>query len=83
MLSPLPNLQLRRIDFREVPLRDADAVVCYLCPSLMVELAPKMRTDLPLGAQVISLAFALPRWKPETETHLEDLLSTCIYGYRA
>ena len=81
-VCPLPNLLLRRVDFRDVSLKDADAVVCYLSPSLMADLSDKLRTELPMGACVISLAFALPRWQADAEKQMEDLLSTSVYVYR-
>lgn len=51
-------------DFRKMPLKDADIVMCYLLPKPMEELKMKFEKELPVGAKIISYAFDIPGWKP-------------------
>lgn len=81
-LSPLPNLTIERRDFYTRPLTDAVGVVCYLYPGGMKKLKPKLETELPDGAWVISNAFAVPGWKPERQVRVEGVLSNLVYFYR-
>ncbi len=37
----------------------------YLLPTLNVKLMPKLRSELPKGARVVSHDFAMGDWKPE------------------
>jgi len=53
----LPNVRLRRGNFFDCDLRDADAVACYLMIKPMPKLAALLDTMLPLGTPVVSLAF--------------------------
>ncbi len=64
-------------------LSDAGLVVCYLCPSVMVTLAKKLKRDLPDGCLIISHTFSLPGWEPVKELQANDLYKSPIYLYRA
>lgn len=61
---------------------DADIVLCYLFPGAMERLAPKFRQELPAGATVISICFALPHTPPVRIITCNDRLRTKIYVYR-
>ncbi|MRI34476.1 SAM-dependent methyltransferase [Endozoicomonas sp. OPT23] len=64
-------------------LTDAGLIVCYLCPSLMMALAKKLKRDLPEGCLIISHTFRLPGWEPVKVLQADDLYKTPIYLYRA
>jgi hypothetical protein len=53
----LPNVSLRRGDFFRSDLRDADAVTCYLMPSLMVRVGELLDRSVKPGTHVVSNAF--------------------------
>ena len=95
-LSPIPflisrmrQLALRRANliilwknFYDWNLSDAGAIVCYLFPGAMRNLAPKFRRELPIHCMIISNTFALPDWKSDPPLFLDDLASTPIYVYQ-
>ena len=58
------------------------AVFCYLYPGAMERLAKTLPQRLPAGTRVISHAFALPRWTPESVLSLRGFWVTPIYSYR-
>jgi hypothetical protein len=80
--SGLHNLQPRWGDFMKADLRRAQAVVCYLFTGGMERLAPKLHTELPEGALILSNTFALRGWAPEEVTQVADLYRTRVYRYR-
>lgn len=61
---------------------DADIVLCYLFPGAMERLAEKFRQELPRGATVISVCFALPGRQPIRTVTCKDRLRTKVYVYR-
>ena len=74
----------------DAPLEDADAVVLYIIPSTLVDLAPKLGQELRDGAVVVSNRYPLPE-TPElqlvrelpVETPLLDAdASSSLYCYR-
>lgn len=75
------NLKIKRANFYDVPLQDADLVVCYLFPKGMERLAEKLQRELKPGTHVISHTFAFPGWKPETVIEVDDLHHSKIYLY--
>jgi len=77
------NLSLRYGSFASAPLAEATAVVCYLSPQLMAELAPRLKEELRPGTWVVSNAFAIPGWTPLTEVRLKDMHATAVFLYRA
>jgi hypothetical protein len=81
-VRPLPNLRLHRADFFTAPLAQARLVVCYLFTGAMRRLDPKLRAELPAGAQVLSSTFALHGWTAEATVRADDLYRTPIYCYR-
>ncbi|MCE3203996.1 class I SAM-dependent methyltransferase [Paenibacillus sonchi] len=60
---------------------DADMVICYLFPGAMERLAVKFRQELPPGAVVISVFFALPDMQPVRTVTCRDTLQTKLYVY--
>ncbi len=80
-LAPRPNLQLVREDFFRASFAEASAVVCYLYPGAMSQLAPKLSQELAPGTRILSHTFALRGWKPLRTLIVDDLYRTPIYLY--
>ncbi|KUP20727.1 class I SAM-dependent methyltransferase [Paenibacillus sp. DMB5] len=72
----------KRGDIYSYSYRDADIVLCYLFPGAMGRLAGKFRQELPQGATVISVCFALPDRQPVRVITCKDRLRTKVYVYR-
>lgn len=72
----------KRGDIYNYSYRNADIVLCYLFPGAMVRLAEKFRQQLPQGATVISVCFALPDRQPVRVITCKDRLRTKVYVYR-
>jgi len=72
----------RKGDIYRISYAGADIVVCYLYPGAMRKLEPIWREQLPSGARVISVCFALPDWQPERVVACGDLYRTKVYVYR-
>ncbi len=58
------KVQVKLKSFYRQDLSQADLIYCYLWPSIMAKLAPKLEKELKPGAQVVSLAFPIKTWKP-------------------
>jgi SAM-dependent methyltransferase len=52
-------------DVLEADVRGATVVFMYLLPRLVVQLVPKLRAELPVGARVVSHDYPLEPWKPD------------------
>lgn len=59
----------------------ADYVICYLFPGAMARLTDKFQRELPPGAKVISVCFALPGKEPLRTITCRDALRTKVYVY--
>ncbi|MNC81678.1 hypothetical protein D3C75_1348820 [compost metagenome] len=57
-------------------------MLCYLFPGAVERLAEKFRQELPPGATVISVCFALPDRRPVRVITCKDRLRTKVYVYR-
>ena len=77
--SGLENLEFRRQDFMRQDLSDAAAVVCYLFPKGMEQLAVKLEGQ---SVVVVSNTFAMPGWEPDEVVELGDRHRTRVYRYR-
>ncbi|MBT2291396.1 class I SAM-dependent methyltransferase [Paenibacillus albidus] len=71
----------RRGDIYQSFYGDADIVLCYLFPGAMERLAEKFKQELPRGAVVISICFALPGRLPVRTITCRDNLRTKVYVY--
>jgi precorrin-6B methylase 2 len=60
------KVQFRQGDLFETDLRDASVVTLYLLPSLNVRLRPKLYRELRPGSRVVSHAFDMGDWKPDS-----------------
>lgn len=52
-------------DVLQASVRDATVVMMYLLPRLVVQLVPKLRAELPVGARIISHDYPLEPWRPD------------------
>ena len=75
------NLHIKQENFFNVPLSEADVIVCYLSPNIMACLQPKLESELRQGTLVLTNTFALPSWIPQQTVEVEDLYGTKIYIY--
>lgn len=60
------KVQFRQADLFETDLRDASVVTLYLLPTLNVRLRPKLYKELRPGSRVVSHAFDMGTWKPDS-----------------
>jgi SAM-dependent methyltransferase len=76
------RITIRRQNFWEADLSEADVVYCYLYPDVMKKLATKLVDGLKPGAIVVSSNFSLPGWAPGKILRLESSLhNDPIYIY--
>ena len=59
-------------DIFETDLRQATVVTLYLLPAMLLQLAPKLRAELPAGARIVSHDFALEDWPREAMLQFES-----------
>jgi hypothetical protein len=60
------KVEFRQADLFETDLRDATVVTLYLLPTLNVKLRPKLYEELRPGSRVVSHAFDMGDWKPDS-----------------
>ncbi|ASA24770.1 SAM-dependent methyltransferase [Paenibacillus donghaensis] len=75
------RLRYERGDIYTASYGQADIVLCYLFPGAMSRLAEKFERELPPGAVVISICFALPGRQPVRTVTCNDSLRTKLYVY--
>ncbi len=68
------KIKIRRQNFWEADLSQADVVFCYLYPDVMKKLAAKLLSGLKPGAVVVSNNFSLPGFTPSEILKLEHSL---------
>ncbi len=76
------RVYFKRGDIYNSSYSDAGIVLCYLFPGAMVRLAEKFKQELPRGAVVISVCFALPGRQPIRILTCKDHLRTKVYVYQ-
>ncbi len=77
------KIKIRRQNFWEADLSDADVVFCYLYPDVMKRLAVKLAAGLKPGAVIVSSNFSLPGWVPSKIVKLKHSLhNDPIFIYR-
>ncbi len=81
IFNNVPNLNLLKKEFSQVPLNNVSLVYCYLFPDAMKKLAKKFDKELRPGTIVISNTFALPGWDPIQVLNVQDIYHTRIYIY--
>lgn len=63
-------VEFRHADLFEIDLRSATAVTLYLLPQLNVKLRPKLLDELRPGTPVVSHAFPMADWIPDSSVRL-------------
>jgi SAM-dependent methyltransferase len=66
------KIRIRRENFWEADLSNADVVFCYLCPDVMKKLAAKLAAGLKPGAVIVSSNFSIPGFVPSKVLRLES-----------
>lgn len=56
---------IKRENFWNASLSDADLVFCYLFPDILEKLSIKAKNELKAGAVLVSCNFPLPGWEPQ------------------
>ncbi|GAC1370043.1 MAG: protein-lysine N-methyltransferase [Candidatus Saccharimonadales bacterium] len=76
-------IKLVREEISAADMTEANKVFVYLGPKLMAELEPRFEMELPAGARVVSVQFALPNRKPDKVVVLSNSAShaACLYVY--
>jgi len=59
------QVSFRREDFFRADLRDATVVTLYLLTAVNGHLGPRLASQLPKGARVVSLDYEVPGWRVE------------------
>lgn len=54
------QVQIQHGDMFQADLSQVDVVFAFLCPEMMVNLAPKLKAELKPGSRIVSCMFALP-----------------------
>ena len=75
------NLNIKRENFFNALLSQANTIVCYLSTDIMVRLQPKLESELQKETLVVTNTFALPSWTPQQTIETEDLYRTKIHIY--
>lgn len=81
-ISRLKDLMIRKDDFFNVSLDQAEGVVCYLYPGAMERLKEKFEQELRPGTFVISNSFAVPGWKADKIVEVDDMWRSRIFFYQ-
>ncbi|WP_207774749.1 class I SAM-dependent methyltransferase [Sphingosinicella sp. YJ22] len=61
------RVRFRRQDLFATPIHEASVVAIYLLPDINLRLRPKLLTELPAGARVVSHAFDMGDWAADAE----------------
>jgi len=69
-------------DFFKIDLSDATIVYMYLLTRVNEKLRPKLQQELSVGTRIVTLDFAIPKWRPvHIEKHYTGGLERIIYLY--
>ena len=77
-----PNVSVQCWNFFRSDLSNADLVTAYLMRGPMDRLEKKLEAELKDGAHVVTLAFALPTWKPVVTQDVSGVFPACVCLYR-
>lgn len=66
------RVSFRRQDLFETPLFEASVIALYLLPGINLRLRPRLLTELPAGARVVSHAFDMGDWEPDATDELDS-----------
>lgn len=80
--ASLPNLEIHRRDFWNLPLSDYDLVYAFLSPAPMPRLWLKACREMRPGAKLVSNSFPVPDVSEEARVAVNDRSMTYFYVYR-
>lgn len=66
------QVEFRQGDFYEADISDATVVTMYLLPNVNLELRSKLLQDLSPGTRVVSHAFDMDEWMPDTTIKVDE-----------
>ncbi len=66
------RVSFRRQDLFETPIYEASVIALYLLPGINLRLRPRLLTELPAGARVVSHAFDMGDWEPDARDELDS-----------
>ena len=75
------NLVSVRADIYSHSLKDAGLIYCYLCPYAMRKLSTLIPQKINRELLLVSSTFAVPGWKPQKVSRVNDLYQSPIYTY--
>lgn len=64
LITRASRVKVRRSDFWQNSISDADLVTVYLVPSAMARLQSKARAELRPGTKIIAAVYPFPDWSP-------------------
>lgn len=66
------RVSFRRQDLFETPIFEASVIALYLLPGINLRLRPRLLTELPAGARIVSHAFDMGDWEPDARDELDS-----------
>jgi SAM-dependent methyltransferase len=66
------HVSFRRQDLFATPIHEASVIALYLLPAVNLRLRPRLLTELPAGARVVSHAFDMGDWEPDARDELDS-----------
>ncbi len=66
------RVSFRRQDLFETPIFEASVIALYLLPGINLRLRPRLLTELPAGARIVSHAFDMGDWEPDATDELDS-----------
>lgn len=66
------RVSFRRQDLFQTPIYEASVIAIYLMPGINLRLRPRLLTELPAGARVVSHAFDMGDWEPDARDELDS-----------
>lgn len=66
------RVSFRRENLFETPIFEASVIALYLLPGINLRLRPRLLTELPAGARIVSHAFDMGDWTPDATDELDS-----------
>lgn len=66
------RVSFRRQDLFQTPIFEASVIALYLLPGINLRLRPRLLTELPAGARIVSHAFDMGDWEPDASDELDS-----------
>ncbi len=83
LFCAMRDVDIRYQNFWNEAVDDADAILCYLFPDVMADLAAKLKAEAKSGALVVSFNFPIPEFTPVQILRPEGCrINDPVYVYR-